>query len=55
MFRYHNETEGNENKDSGSIQHVMVKGSLRGKLPPSLNIKSADLKVLDPIGQGKSI
>ena len=31
---------------------MMVKESLREKLPPSLNIKSADLRVLDPIGQG---
>ena len=47
MKRYHTDPAGN-------TQHVMVKGSIREKLPPSLNIKSANLRVLDPIGQGTS-
>ena len=52
---YHNETEGNESEDSGSTDntwHVVVKGSLKKKLPPYLSIKSTNLKILDPIGQG---
>ena len=37
---------------TGNTQHVTVKGSIREKLPPSLSIKSVNLRVLDPIGQG---
>ena len=43
--------EGND--EAGNRQYVVVKkGSLREKLPPSLRIKSADLRLLNPIGQG---
>ena len=31
---------------------VMIRGSLKAKLPPALTINSTNLRVLDPIGQG---
>ena len=37
--------------EAGNRQQAVLKGSLIG-LPPSLNIKSEDLRVLHPIGQG---
>ena len=54
MFPYLNGTRSNEIKDSGSsnTQHVIVRGSLEAKLPPALNIKSANLRMGDIIGQG---
>ena len=33
-------------------RNLVVRSSLRSKLPPMLIIKSANLRVLDPIGQG---
>ena len=33
-------------------QHMLMKRSLKMDLPPSLNIKSTDLKMMDLIGQG---
>ena len=48
---YHSEIEGND--EAGNRQRrVVKKGSLREKLPPSLKIKSTDLRLLNPIGQG---
>ena len=41
-----------DSADHDNTQHVVIRGSFRDKLPPSLKIKSADLRVLDPIGQG---
>ena len=45
-----------ENKDLDSStapeRYMVVKGSIRSKLPPTLVIKSRNLRVLDPIGQG---
>lgn len=40
---------GNE---GGNRQRVVVRGSLREKLPPSLKVKAANLRVLQTIGQG---
>ena len=34
---------------------LVVRSSLRSKLPPKLILKSANLRVLDPIGQGNVI
>ena len=52
-----NEIEG-EKSESSSIadnaQHMVISGSVREKLPPSLNIKSSNLRILDVIGQGTS-
>ena len=47
----HSEIEGNE---AGNRQRIVMRGSLREKLPPSLNIKSANLRILNTIGQGTS-
>ena len=33
---------------------VVVKGSLKAKIPPSLHISSTNLRISDPIGQGKT-
>ena len=33
-------------------RYMVVRGSLKSKLPPTLIIKSANLRVLDPVGQG---
>ena len=47
-----------ENKDSESSmytapeRYMVVRGSMKSKLPPALVIKSRNLRVLDPIGQG---
>ena len=32
--------------------YVVVRGSMTSKLPPMLVIKSCNLRILDPIGQG---
>ena len=46
------------NKTEVSIVHgakknnMVMGGPLEAKLPPALTISSADLRVLDPIGQG---
>ena len=44
-----------ESNELGNRQRVVVRGSLRENLPPSLNVKSANLRVLHPIGQGTSM
>ena len=36
-------------------RNLVVRSSLRSKLPPMLIIKSANLRVLDSIGQGNGI
>ena len=54
MNRYHAHN-GNDSDETGSTATtlgVVMKASLREQLPPSLNIKSANLRVLDPIGHG---
>jgi hypothetical protein len=33
-------------------RYMVVRGSMKSKLPPALVIKSCNLRVLDPIGQG---
>ena len=33
-------------------RYMVDRGSLKSKLPPTLIIKSANLRVLDPVGQG---
>ena len=33
-------------------RYMVVRGSMKSKLPPALVIKSRNLRVLDPIGQG---
>ena len=33
-------------------QHVVVKGSIKHKLPPGLTIKSSHIRIGEPIGQG---
>ena len=37
------------------IQHVPISGSQTIALPPFFNIKSANLKMMDVIGQGKAV
>lgn len=51
-----------ENKDLESSTYtaperymVVNKGSMKSKLPPALVIKSCNLRVLDPIGQGTTM
>ena len=51
MNRYHAHN-GNDSDETGSTDTTVMKASLREQLPPSLNIKSANLRVLDPIGHG---
>ena len=43
-----------DNEDPTTVPEscMVVRGSLKSKLPPTLVIKSADLRILDPIGQG---
>ena len=36
-------------------RNLVVQSSLRSKFPPMLIIKSANLRILDPIGQGNVI
>ena len=36
-------------------QHVVVKGSVREKLPPGLTIKSSHIRIGESIGQGTCI
>lgn len=57
MDEIHNVSKDYGTSSSGALQHmhVVVRGSLKAKLPPSINIRSADLRVLDPIGQGRTI
>ena len=50
-------TTSRENEDStgtAAIKHnvVELRGSMKEKFPPSFIIKSANLRLLDPIGQG---
>lgn len=48
----------NHQEDSISpdaMQHVVTRGSLEEKFPSPLIIKSTNLRILDPIGQGSSI
>ena len=33
-------------------RYMVVRGSLKSKFPPALIIKSNNLRVLDPVGQG---
>lgn len=51
MTPNHNGTGGNESEDSSS-QCVVAEQSFMAELPQSLNIKSADLRIGDIIGQG---
>jgi hypothetical protein len=48
-----------ENKDLESStapeRYMVVRGSLKSKLQPALIIKSRNLRVLDPIGQGITV
>ena len=50
------DNDGEENKDLDSSfapkKYMVVRSSIKSKLPPTLIIKSANLRVLDPIGQG---
>ena len=40
------------NANPAAERNLMVRSSLRSNLPPMLIIKSSNLRVLDPIGQG---
>ena len=42
------------NEDLNAIpeRRLVVRSSLKSRLPPTLIIKSSNLRVLDPIGQG---
>ena len=51
MNHYHAHN-GNDSDETDTTPGVVMKASLREQLPPSLNIKSANLRVLDPIGHG---
>ena len=42
----------NEDLNATPKRNLVVRGSLKSKLPPTLIIKSANLRVLDPVGQG---
>ena len=50
-----------ENKDMESStytvpeKYMVVRGSMKSKLPPALIINSCNLRVLDPIGQGSKL
>ena len=44
-----------EDPNSTPEQKFAVRGSLILDLPPTLVIKSADLRVLDPVGQGYNL
>ena len=49
----HKGDDSNETDSTGTATpQMMVRASLRETLPPSLHIKSANLRVLDPIGHG---
>ena len=41
-----------DSSTSGTLQYVVVRGTMKAKLSSTLNIRSADLRVLNPIGQG---
>ena len=41
-----------ENQPGAVERYMVVRGSMKSKLPQALIIKSANLRVLDPIGQG---
>ena len=43
------------NANPEAERNLVVRSSLRSKLPPMLIIKSANLRVLDSIGQGNGI
>ena len=43
------------NANPATERNLVVRSSLRSKLPPMLIIKSANLRVLDPIGQGNGV
>ena len=47
-----NITEISEDPATAPERYMVVTDSLKSKLPPTLVIKSANLRVLDPIGQG---
>ena len=49
-----NVIHGNISEDPATApeRYMVVTDSLKSKLPPTLVIKSANLRVLDPIGQG---
>ena len=51
---HNNIDEENKDLDSGTApeRYMVVKGSMTSKLPRTLIIKSCNLRVLDPIGQG---
>ena len=36
-------------------RYMVVGGSIKSKLPPALVLKSCNLRVLDPIGQGTTM
>ena len=44
-----------QNANAEAERNLVVRSSLRSKLPPMLVIKSANLRVLDSIGQGNRI
>ena len=50
MYRPDNKRESSIHLDARL--KVMMRGSLKAKLPPALTISSSNLRVLDPIGQG---
>ena len=41
----------NEDPNATPERNLVVRGSLKSELPPTLIIKSANLRVLDPVGQ----
>ena len=45
-------SDSEDSSTSGTLQHVVVRGTMKAKLSSTLNIRSADLRVLNPIGQG---
>lgn len=56
MDEIHDDIVDEDTKDLESStapeRYMVVKGSMKSKLPPTLVIKSSNLRVLDPIGQG---
>ena len=47
-----NDAEENLDSSFAPERYMVVRSSIKSKLPPTLIIKSTNLRVLDPIGQG---
>ena len=56
IVQFHVHCRHNQIEDSIALdakEDVVMRGSLEAKPPPALTISSANLRVLDPIGQGR--